>query len=428
MQYYYHGKSYTIPYIWLKPFTAYNVSDIGALGSYYAKPVSCETWIGKPENPEEKLLSDYNASVIAETQVLESISVLQDGGSTENTINEINTTDPNNAFILTEDLLTISPYLSTETLSVIAEDEYVMDNSLVRDILVSNPHAGKSTNLLSKIENRLDPMSDDMYLEILEASENIGPYEQMLESFVNYNSVRYDRFDKLAEKYISETENPNSMQKLVNLVNTDNSLYADMILLRHYVSMGMMNEAVTRNNTLMNRFSTIDNIELLQSQVSEFLSIYSAVMDTNGIDSTELTALQTLIETGEYPVNNWASKLNSFIIGTNMNESYVLPIPGELQNTRVRPAASKKDNTNILSIYPNPAKDYIIASYRTSEGTSDNKIIIRSIDGKILLESNLAGSVNSKTIYLEGLNSRTYIVELISNNNSIATTKLQIIR
>lgn len=303
-----------------------------------------------------------------------------------------------------------------------------MDNSLVRDILVSNPHAGKSTNLLSKIENRLDPMSDDMYLEILEASENIDPYEQMLESFVNYNTVRYDRFDKLAERYISETENPNSMQKLVNLVNTDNSLYADMILLRHYVSKGIMNEAVTRNSTLMNRFSTIDNIELLQSQVSEFLSIYSAVMDTNGIDSTELTALQTLIETGEYPVNNWASKLNSFIIGTNTNESYVLPIPGELQNTRVRPAASKKDNTNTLSIYPNPAKDYIIASYRTSDETTDNRIIIRSIDGKILIESNLAGSVNSKTIFLEGLNSGTYIIELISNNNSIATIKLQIIR
>jgi len=31
-------------------------------------------------------------------------------------------------------------------------------------------------------------------------------------------------------------------------------------------------------------------------------------------------------------------------------------------------------------------------------------------------------------MYLEGLNSGTYIVELISNNNSIVTAKLQVIR
>jgi len=43
-----------------------------------------------------------------------------------------------------------------------------------------------------------------------------------------------------------------------------------------------------------------------------------------------------------------------------------------------------------------------------------------------MLETNLTGSVNSKT--LEGIYLRTYVVELISNNNSIATSQLQRIR
>jgi hypothetical protein len=428
MKYLYHGKSNTVPLFWLIPLSIDNVYPIGVPGVYYDKSKSCVTWIGKPVDPEEKMLSDYNTSVEAENQVRESIFTLQDGGSTEETLIDISTSGPQDSYILSQDLLNISPYLSDTTLNEIAEDEFVLDNSLVRDILVSNPHAGKSSKILSKIENRFNPMPDEMFLEILESSENIGPYEQLLESFENYNSIRYKKFDELVDFYTSDYENPNSLQKLINLVNSDNSIYADLVLIKHFVAKGFLNEATSRVNSLNSRFSTFENITLLQGQIGEFLTIHALLSDTIGIDSTNMASLQSIALNGEYPVNTWASNLISFIDGTSTLETYVLPTPGELRSTRVRPISSKRNYSGALTIYPNPAKDYFIATYNTSNEATNKKIVVRSLDGKIMLESNVVGSNNSKTIYLERLTTGTYIVELIGNNYSIATAKLQVIR
>lgn len=428
IKYYHHEtSSANIPRIWLVPIKYDNLSSYSVPRTNYLKSISCKTWIGKEIQPEEKILADYIENIFAEEQVRESILTLQDGGDSEAIINSINATPPYDGIILRDSLLKKSPYLSDTSLKVAIENEEVLNNSLLRDVLVANPHAGKSNSILLKLEERIIPMPDDMYIEILESSEIESHYNLLLENYSEYNHNKWLNFSELAEIYIKNISDPRATQKLESLVNRQNSVSSELLLVKYYMQNNQMTEALNRVALLSDRFGNLNNLVGLQDQLTGFIHIYESFIDSGFIDSTSLSQIEFTSINGEFPINVWANNFMSFISGNIQPEVYILPTLGELQNTRVKPVGNSKLTNDCLTVFPNPSKDFIIISYIIPEKNCEKSIRIWSIDGKLIDKFSIYGSANEKTFDVRDLKNGTYVVELIANEIKIASCKFQIV-
>jgi len=72
-------------------------------------------------------------------------------------------------------------YLSDTVMLSAAQKEYVLDSTMIRDVLIANPHSANSEAVLSALENRTIPMSYYMMEQIL-AGEDAVIAKEILEA------------------------------------------------------------------------------------------------------------------------------------------------------------------------------------------------------------------------------------------------------
>lgn len=394
-------------------------NDVDATFSFN---ISCRSWIDDIQQ-EQLLLNEYNENLESENQIIQTINSVKDGGSTEETLLNIETSEFNDAFILRDQLLDISPYLSDTILVTVAGEETVLNNAIVRDILSANPHAGKSVKVLDKLSTRFLPFSEEMYNEILLAANNPDPYEDLRRNHARFNHIRYDKFNKLIELYLDDSTS-SSTQKITDLVNADNSLYAELILIKYLLSKKMFDLALLRCEQLSNRLQEVKNISNIQDQLSNLITVCSN-LDLSSSNQTQNLEILTEIEaTSFYPIDKWAKKIIDLIQNSTLNESYVIPTPGDLQNNKL--TNLKTSLQGEFTIFPNPASDYTIVSYCLSEKSVINYLKIKDITGREL-QVIPVHYCNQQTVRINNLSNGIYIIELISDGNVISSSKLQII-
>ncbi|MHC1776057.1 MAG: S8 family serine peptidase [Lentimicrobium sp.] len=414
---------------WLVPVRKDYVTPHRNEGTRYTKSISCKSWIGKSIPLPEKLMTDYLESSLTEATSKEAIIQLKDGGNTETVIETIENSYPDEAFVLRDDLLSKSPYLSDVTLKSAIEKEDVLTNALLRDILTSNPQAGKSEAILIKLDEKAEPMPDEMYLEILESAENPSPYNMLLEDYAQANHDRSLAFNNLVETFIADTLVENSQQQLENLVETDQSVQAELLLIKYYLDKGLFQDATNRVVQLQLNLPVVTNIALIQGQLTGYLNIYiPALTDTLFIlDTTSKQLLGELSIQGEYPLDSWSKNLLEILTSNYQSETYVLPADFENKKIRVRPVTSENSSDQKLYLYPNPASTHFVVRYSIPEITKNATLRVTTIDGRLVHEYPLIGFDNEKVIRINDLPEAVYNTELIADGKRIANTKLTIV-
>lgn len=429
IQYFHHEQSIGVAPEWLIPVRREYVSPHKNNGTTYSKSSSCKSWIGKPIPPPERLMADYSESKLIETASKEAIIQLKDGGNTETVLETIENSYPDEAFVLRDDLLSKSPYLSDTTLKSAIEKEDVLTNALLRDVLTSNPQAGKSEALLIKLDEKSEPMPDEMYLEILESAENPSPYNLLLEDYAEANHDRSLAFNNLVETFIADTLVENSQQQLENLVNIDQTVQAELVLIKYYLDKGLFQNATSRMLQLQINLPEIMDIASIQGQLNEYLNIYiPAITDTLFVlDTTSKQLLEELSVQGEYPIDTWSENLLEVLTTNYQPETYILPSNFENKKVRVRPVAAKKSDNHKLYVYPNPASTHFVARYSIPAGTKKATLKIATIDGRLVQEYTLTDFDNERVIRINELTEAVYITELFADGKRISNTKLTIV-
>ena len=83
---------------------------------------------------------------------------------------------------------------------------------------------------------------------------------------------------------------------------------------------------------------------------------------------------------------------------------------------------------NIITLYPNPAKDYLIVEF-TFEGLSNNvKLQILSADGKTVKQLDIADNEKKAVIYVGGFASGVYTLALFNGNKMLSHEKFNVIK
>lgn len=196
------------------------------------------------------------------------LNSLIDEGETSDKVLEVNLASPTEGLVVRNSILQYSPFVSDTVLKSSISREELLNNAMIRDIMVANPHSAKSETLMQELEMRLDPMPDYMKDEILEgifllsAKELMEAKRDMDMHFYNYG------FNRLLSVSLTDTI-PVPTDTLIALLAADGSVESLMRQAWLLLENGDTTSALNKWNTISNEIplTEAELTELNQQQV-----------------------------------------------------------------------------------------------------------------------------------------------------------------
>jgi len=173
-------------------------------GTTYTKSVSCPSHLNSSTGHEE-LKAALEASTIAAEATQASLTAVVDGGNTPELQTEVVTSIPEEGLQLRNQLLTESPFLSDTVIKTSITKEEVLNNAMIRDVLVANPQSAKSDQMISMLDDRNNPMNDEMKNEILAGQILVSQKENLEAQLTSLKQEALYYFSTLCRSYAQDT-------------------------------------------------------------------------------------------------------------------------------------------------------------------------------------------------------------------------------
>jgi hypothetical protein len=417
------------------PSPVYNIGMFVNYNTTYYKPQVCKTWITAGGIISSQLLVEKDAAKAnAETVTMQLQNTL-DGGNTSSLTFDIIGSIPPEALDLRDELLQKSPYLSDTVLKTTIQQENVLPNAMVRDILIANPQAAKSEDIMAKLDERWEPMPDYMKEEIETGIAVIGGREQLEALRDGWKQQESFLFNRIIGNYLSDTVNQNAITELKTYLQSENTAQAGFTLVdlnlhqNDYVGAIQAISTMQANLTLTAYESqqAIDYLTLagiLQGLQTDTIALYA-------LDSTNAIPMFTLYNSSE----NKATAIARDILITAGLLDYQEPInggdyskSGSIEMTTTKPGSSTKHSVDQLSVFPNPANTYSILEYVLPANISSADIRICTQSGIQIWQQDIKKVRDQIIVDLTGFSTGSYLVTLNTGMKTISSKSLIISR
>jgi len=393
---------------------------------------SCPSNINPPggEFNEEQLrflLADANQQAEAINTV---INALKDAGDTDALYWNVSTSAPWQSLEVYNELMSSSPYISNKVLASAIEKENVLIDAMIRNILVANPHSAKNNELLDLLEQRLQPLPEYMWDEILEGRDIVSVFENLQATFSYYRNKEAEYQKQLIHMYLNDNTAA-AKDSIINILLADNSLHqwyqaafirqeqgnnvAALDILNSIPTVfSLDSEKLTAHNDIITFFS---KTETLRQQGK---SIYLP-------DSTTVAWLLDMMDNGSKAASNYARNI---LIAHNIVEfEPEIPLPdfnkSDIVKHRKRSNVTQQDEVIIL--HPNPAKDFVIINYDIQDFNLINAqafLTVTGIEGKVIETLSLQKNKDQVVFQLSDYKPGTYIISIYYSNRIIETKRL----
>ena len=389
----------------------------------YSKEESCPSLLNGSINP-----SDEMNSLLNETNLIlayqDTLDMSVDGGNTEVLNYEVITSLPEEALVLRQDLLNESPYLSDTVMLSAIQNEEVLPAAMVRDILVVNPQAPKSQQVMTSLEQRQDTMPDYMMDEILQGTNVFGAKEILEQKLGDHIAKRSKAWDNLNRFYKNDTTSREAAcDSLINLFQNEHQLQAKYNLAFVYLS----------KLDSIHLFESLDTIPMDFDMTDQQLSIHNEYLDlfdllwqissdTTAIDSMQIQSLFGLSASYHTIPGIYAS---NFLIKEGLL-NYYEPVYDINVVKSANADLKQKHGEKIknLIVFPNPAGNYFIAAYDLTVFRDAGLLTISDIKGRKLKTLHLKDKQNQVVVPVTDLSAGVYVVKLFSGTSLIDSEKI----
>jgi hypothetical protein len=309
--------------------------------------------------------------------------------------------------------------------------EDVLLPGMITDVLIANPQSAKSEIVMTAVDERDNPLTDDQIADIgegryiisaKEALEMDHAFHQYQKDIAKHNLVRYYRTDTLLSS---------CSDSIIDILNFQPSLSEEYTKAFEYLQKG----------DSMNVSGTLDaipgNYELTCAELIEhafyedyFDLLFSLDSDDSidiALDSAQLALCYNMLNNASGMLQVYARNLLIMNDSLDYQEVIILPEPG-LKSGKVRRwPVHTLINENYLKIYPNPAKNVVIIETRLKEEPC--YAFINIIDSKgIKFKSYPIQKQNEyQVIPLSDLQSGILLCQLIVRNKIVETGKIVVI-
>jgi len=384
------------------------------------------------ESDKETLLALLNESNQKADSIQNVLYLLTDAGDTDALQTEVSTATPGQTMDIYTELLNSSPYLSDTVVEKAIENEDALPGVMLRDIMVANPQSSKSEKLMTKLDERLNPLPDYMKAQILQGRTLVSLKEETESNLTLWKLKKEMAFNGLVRHFANDTLNPaGSQDSLCALLSGNNSLNSKYLLAFHYLlsGNGISGEAVLSNipgQFVLNATQLANN----QQMMSYYSLIREAMMDTANFflaDSALVTPLFGIMNSDNGIAGSYAR--NALLAQEQTSYSEPVILPDMFKSSQANDEFEKmlkSPSPKFISVKPNPAKDYLMIEYAT-EKAGNIFIEITNLERFQVYGNTLHETANQLMVDTRNWKAGLYVVSLYQSGKLIDSEKFTII-
>jgi hypothetical protein len=397
----------------------------------YDSAMSCPSRIDGSGNPSQEK-SNLNEANLQVASIESSLYLLIDGGSTPSLTQEVAYSTPPEALDLTTQLLSESPFLSDTVMKSAIVKEDVLTNAMLRDVLVENPQAAKSSEIMQMIEEKDDPMPEYMRNQIAQGKYTTGEKEN-LEARRNFYLAEQARaFNNLNRIYQSDPGIIYRLDSLASLFDEMNSLESEYRKAFLQLDKGDTAMAWSIISSIPSTYSLTVQQSNTHQQYEDLLDILielkvqrSSVMT---LDSAQIAGLLNISNDNTTP-GIYARNILLTAGYLTYQEPYFFP--DNLKKMEIKPVTAEVAvQAGSIRTFPNPTSSYTIVNFNTGEDETEYNpiesvsIVVRDVRGITI--KTLTSSQKQDQLVLDVRNFKPglYFVNLLCQGQRMATTKL----
>ncbi|HPT14418.1 MAG TPA: T9SS type A sorting domain-containing protein [Bacteroidales bacterium] len=360
----------------------------------------------------DALEAQYADSYSAYNNVKYIYETLKDGGSTANTVEDIETSIPSEMWELRAKLLGDSPHLSQQVLMQAVLKTDVLPESVLFEILSANPDEMRDESFLSFLGSKENPLPSYM-IDLLRAIAGNTSYKTVLQEQLNaYNTQKANAASdiirsKLNDSIVSQTDiinwfdnrgDLNSRYQMVDAYLQTGNYAATQTMLTLIPGLHELSASDSADyqkicelkNLQINMLSAGRNLAMLTNAEKEQLSVIAAT--NTGIASTQAKGILEFM-TGTPYCN--CVRYNDVTKHSIVNPSTVVELPSEIK----------------ISVAPNPATTWITFEYALPEKLTSVTVTITDNTGRKIETLTLTGRQRQKVLDTRRYASGAYIYQ-----------------
>lgn len=340
-----------------------------------------------------------------------------DGGSTQNTLNDISTATPSDMWALRAQLLGFSPYLSQEVLETASDREDVFTESVLFEILLSNPDELKKNSLMDHLRNKVNPLPQYM-MDILTQTANGISAKTLMQ---NCMAASRRDFSRAAGEIVRSIINDSiiNIDELRFWLANSEDINADHDIIATYVDEGDFTTALALADMLPDLYG-LTGTDLVEHQAYRDLLIlyrdwYNDSRNAMQMNNTERATVEHIADYGTgYP----QIMAKALLAGLDW-ESYAenpfdcptltLPQGGQRGGHVFTQEDLGKALGLSISVKPNPATTWTAVDYSLPANLSKATITVSNVLGVIVMSTELNGNQGQKVLDLHGLADGVYL-------------------
>lgn len=389
--------------------------------------------------PSEGFRAQREADYYEAYTAFQSIKALYDsridGGDTEAEMDDIQSATPSDMWELRAQLLGHSPYLTNVVLTSAAERDDVFPQSVLFEILSSNPDELRNDTLISYLRNMDNPLPDYMIGLLQQIASGITARTAM-ESQMAYYGQEYQR---AAGDVVRSIANNSviDMNALVAWLGNMDELESDREIVSLYMEEGNFENALSLANMLPTLYNLSGDDLAEHNDYMAMLTLYKKLF----IDGRSIMQLDMLERALVEHTADYSSGIPQAMAKAIMMEAYgyrysdcpsgvnlEYPVKGLGQMGAV---FSDEDMDKAMgfsvNVSPNPARTWVAIDYTLPIGASKAQIRIADIYGKSVATYSLHGTESQKVLDLRDFVPGVYIYTVCCGKLS-HTGKLVIVK
>jgi len=343
------------------------------------------------------------------------------------------TSSPPEALQTRNELIAESPYLSDTVMKTSITKEDVLDNAMIRDVLVANPHSAKSDEIINLLENRAIPMPDYMMEQILAGEDTVSAKEILEAQKAWWEGEASTSYIRLLDYYKGDSIRPaneDSINWLFSYYNTLDAQY-DKVCWLH--ANGEYTQAYNILATIPESFNLSPSQLETHNAYTDFYELNQQInSDTSGvftIDSTIISSLQVIANTNTGKPGAFARNIliaNGII---NYQEPIILPDTSLKSGKNKKFKGVKESGVgSMLTVYPNPAHDYFVVKIKLEKILEKVMINLYDENGRIVYSRAFKGKEDQITIPTLNLTSGIYILTIEAEGKHLDKSTIAIVQ
>jgi hypothetical protein len=389
---------------------------------------SCPSHLnGSGIDPSIERLNFFTESALIQNYE-DTLAQRTDGGDTYGLNFEVQSSFPDEALLVRQELMDESPYLSDTVMkSAITKDD-VLPNAMIRDVLVSNPQSAKSDEIVDMLDERIDPMPDYMINEIMQGENILGAKELIEKNIAFHNTLKNKALSNLIHHFKKDTISfSDRNDSIVDIFTSDPTQFSNYQLASYFID---MDDSISAFSNLE---GILSNYNLTSQQQHYFNNFYNLIefqwqtRNTLNIDSLTILSINEIAYS-----NQRLPGVYSRNILINQNELiYVKPVylPSTFKSSINKPESDymKDPDQKYLKAFPNPAGNYFIIEYSIVDHLEKGySIQIVDISGMPVNYIELKDSQNQIVVPKAEFSNGVYIVHLLFQNSLLESIKISI--